>query len=178
MSTELLIQETQLQLGMYEQSYGGILEEPELVKFLLDKKNYMSALVTALQKLAAFEKAETKRAAKQKELGGQKEYTDAYFVFYEKRIGVKPKFGAADGKAIKEIKIYLESAVSEPLLAWQYILSNWSKLTPFIANQCTALGINKNINEIMSQLKNGTTKSAQLAQCKHQAARDVLASFD
>lgn len=106
------------------------------------------------------------------------EFVAAYFEFYKERIGVKPKFTAADGKAIKEIKAYLETVVQDPFYSWKFILQNWQKLTPFIANQCTAMAINKNINEILSQLKYGTSKADQRNEQKRVDARDVLSSYD
>jgi hypothetical protein len=103
----------------------------------------------------------------------QQQFTDAYFVFYESRMKFKPKYGIADGKAIKDIMVYLQSITSDALVAWQMVLDNWHKLTPFIGNQVAPTQISRNLNEILSQLKFGSNKNEQRTNDKRDKARDV-----
>lgn len=101
-------------------------------------------------------------------------FIDAYFKFYESRMKFKPKFGLTDGKAIKDIMVYMQSITSDALVSWEFVLNGWDKLTPFIANQVAPSQISRNLNEILSQLKFGTTKHEQRTSEKRTKARDVF----
>lgn len=96
--------------------------------------------------------------------GTHQTFIDEYSLFYEKRVGIIPKITAQDGKAVKELIPYLvnvstkkteESAVE----SLKYIFENWDKLEPFLRDQIKLIQINSNINNIINQIKNGSSKS-------------------
>lgn len=108
------------------------------------------------------------------------EFVDAYFSWHKATQSVEPRLGAAQGKAMNEIITYLvkQSKGKDEegaLLAWQYILGNWKKLTLFIQNQTKLTQINKNLQEILTQLRNGTTKTAQKELANQNAAARIRA---
>ena len=91
-----------------------------------------------------------------------KRFTDAYFSFCKGR-SIIPRYGAAQGKGMKEIISYLRNYTDDDtddqtLDIWQYILCHWEELRPFIRNQVEVLQINKNLVEIINQMKYGTDK--------------------
>lgn len=170
------IQYYEARIKHFDELIQDIRFSQDMIDWLVSQRNHhieMQELLSELQVLRA------KVSKANDKVDNYQEWTLAYFDFYESRIGVKPRFGAAEGKALKDIAKYLGEVIkdNQPIEAWRFILANWSKLTPFIANQCTPLGINKNINEILSQLKYGSTKSANNVATKQQQARDVLANF-
>ncbi|MBN2668767.1 MAG: hypothetical protein JXR60_06015 [Bacteroidales bacterium] len=87
----------------------------------------------------------------------------AYFEFYERMNGnIKPKFGATEGKALKQIIKHLTdiSATDEEALAtWQAIFNKWGSLEDFYAKQMELRQINSNINIILRQLQDDNTAS-------------------
>jgi hypothetical protein len=155
--------------------YTELCEKSEKSGFIPSSSRVHEFLVANIE---ALKELQLLKQPKKSEKTG--EYVTAYFQFYENRMGLKPKYGGGDGKAMNEIAKYLceVSTGNDGLAAWQYILKNWNKLTPFIANQVSVLQINKNINEILSQLKNGTTKAEQRTVSKSNDAREILSSFD
>lgn len=95
-----------------------------------------------------------------------KDFIDAYNEFCKAYIGVGAKIDGVQGRAMKYIIKYLveqskghdeESA----LLAWKYILKNWEKLSDFIRNQTSLAQINKNLQEILTQLRHAGKKDNQ-----------------
>lgn len=92
------------------------------------------------------------------------DFVKVYDDFCREHIGVGSKMDGAQGKALNTIIKYLvkESKMKDEngaLLAWKFILENWKRLTPFVQNQTTLLQINKNLLEILTQLRNGSTKA-------------------
>lgn len=93
-------------------------------------------------------------------------FTDMYFEWYEKEVGMKPVFNGAQGKGMKAIISHLEKNAKEKQLdndtgvigAWAYILMNWGNLKPFEKGQKNITQISSNFNNILDQLRNGTTK--------------------
>lgn len=108
------------------------------------------------------------------------QFMGAYFAFFRKvNNGIEPNITAAQGKALKEIIKYLRRQSHSKddagaLASWEFILSNWHKLTKFIQQQNSLTQIYKYINEIITQLKNGHyDKSATRDQ-----ERDAIKSLD
>ena len=101
--------------------------------------------------------------------GNFQKINDAYFSWYEHRVGVKPPFNAQEGKALKSIVSYLEKTVKEKGLepdvgtieAWRVILERWDQLKPFERDQLKLSQINSNMANILNQIRNGTTKGAE-----------------
>jgi DNA-binding transcriptional MerR regulator len=90
-------------------------------------------------------------------------FVDVYFEFCQSYINVDPVMDGRQGKAMREIIAYLINnckAKDEAgaLAAWLFILQKWENLTPYIRNQTTLAQIKKNLQEILTQLRNGNTK--------------------
>ena len=96
---------------------------------------------------------------------------EAYDSFCQSKIGMGAKINAHQGKAMKSIIEYLtnqvrakhgEDLVSEEtikegvLIAWQYILNNWSKITGYYAEQIKLNQIDSNLPNLLMQLKNNS----------------------
>ena len=85
-----------------------------------------------------------------------------WFEHSESITGLKPKFGAIDGKQLKEIIKYISENQNEGQKTedtFKYILDNWGSLEKWLQQNCLDLKIfNQKINIIISQLKNGTGK--------------------
>lgn len=98
--------------------------------------------------------------------------------------GAGAKMDGVQGKAMKAIIKYLikESKASDEqgaLDAWDYVLTNWAKLSPFIQTQISLVQINKNLAEILMQLrKNGKTASEQTAASVRASIRAGRGSAD
>lgn len=104
-----------------------------------------------------------------------KDYVNAWFDFFKKLNGIAPKFGATDGAAIKAIMRYLESVSESPevaLATWQAILGNWHKLDDFYRKSPDLKFINSQLNKIITNLKDATTKTAN-----HSNADDLRQRF-
>jgi len=89
-----------------------------------------------------------------------RQFVAMYDAWMRKTSGVSAKITAGDGKALKQIIRYLvenskggdeEGAMD----AWHYILKYWKLLTPFLQTQVRLSQINKNLPEILMQLRNG-----------------------
>jgi uncharacterized protein (DUF3084 family) len=118
-----------------------------------------------LKKLEA-ENAQLKRELEQIEKGEQKkfelyqQFIELYDQFCRSYIGVGAKLDGMQGKAMKNIIAYLtaQSKTKDEqgaLAAWQFILAHWGHLTKFIQNQNSLVQINKNLQEILTQLRRG-----------------------
>jgi len=93
-----------------------------------------------------------------------KQYVSAWFGYYERTTGVRPRFGGADGTSLKAIKKHLEAEAAtqdEALATWQAILGNLHRIDKFYSQNADLKFINSQINKIIIQLKNVTTKSGQ-----------------
>ncbi len=101
----------------------------------------------------------------------------AYFEFYERLNSIKPRFNAAEGKALKSIIKHLTELSTneqEALATWEAMLNNWHKLEDFYSKQMELRQINSNINIILRQLKNGTGKSGQQSKNYADGIRESL----
>lgn len=90
------------------------------------------------------------------------EYVAAWKDFYLRTNDILPRFGALDGKMIKEIRTYLEKVSDSPdqaLATWQAILENYHRLEDFFRLNTDLKFINSQINKIITQLKHVTGKA-------------------
>lgn len=98
---------------------------------------------------------------------------DAYFEFYETESGgLKARFGATEGKVIKEIITYFKQSCTtsvEVIDTWNLILSQWNKLEDFYAKQIELKQINSNLNTILRQIKDGKPASKAKNRAKSNA---------
>ncbi len=104
-----------------------------------------------------------KEKAAQTEAANFKAFTDAYYLFYEKKVGVPPNFTPADGVAAAKLHKYLAKASTDKsdqgaLNSLNFIFHHWDKLEPYLQDQLDLKQINSNINNIMNQVKNGAAK--------------------
>lgn len=88
------------------------------------------------------------------------QFVGAYISFHEKQTGTKPRINPQSGKALKEIIAFLKLQPKivtdeDALKAFNYILANWGSLDKFYLHQVSLGAINKNISEILKQLKDG-----------------------
>lgn len=111
-------------------------------------------------------------------------FVKAYDTFCRIKTKAGAKMDGANGKALKTIIQFLTQEALQKdeagaLEAWKYILLNWDKLTPFIQNQVSLLQINKNLPEILMQLRrNGKTASEQTANNVRESIRAGRAGAD
>lgn len=122
-----------------------------------EAQNAIEALKESLKRLEEIEKGP--------QFEKYRDFIDVYFTWHKEHSGVDPRMTAAQGRALKEIITYLVSQSKTEdedgaLLAWEYILKNWSRLTKFLQNQVALTQINKNLTEILTQLRNGKDESA------------------
>lgn len=98
-----------------------------------------------------------------------KKMVDVYFEWFKGLNGVPPKFGSAEGSAMKQIINYFKiifkesnnegDEAEEVLKMFQFIFLNWSKLDQFTQKRTKLLNINGDLQNIITQLKNGSKKS-------------------
>lgn len=88
---------------------------------------------------------------------------EAYNQFCIKKIGLKAKVGAAEGKAMKSIISYLKSNVKnktnlddDVVRAWEYILFNVDKWDNFHQSQLKIVQIDSNLPNILNAIRNGS----------------------
>ncbi|NEM96185.1 helix-turn-helix domain-containing protein [Pontibacter burrus] len=85
------------------------------------------------------------------------DFVDAYWQWYEGKVGEPPRLLEADYKAIKNIRKYLTEAKkgdeAKALSSWLYILSSWGKLEDFLQRQVKPTQIDSNMANIRLQLR-------------------------
>lgn len=116
----------------------------------------------SLRKLQKLE--DISRQRKEQKVDVYADFIGAYDEFCKSFIGVGAKIDGAQGKAMKTIIKYLvqeskEGTTEGALNAWKYILSNWNRLSAFIRQQTALVQINKNLQEILTQLRHGHGKA-------------------
>lgn len=122
-------------------------------------------------KVVAVKKTATKWTLK-------KQFVESYHAFCDEAIGATVYDKKDDNALNRIIEILLKacqkknanSTEQDALFAWQYILNNWGSLTVFMQNQIAVKQIEKNILEILHQLRNGATKQA----VKKNATRSII----
>ncbi|MDO5106236.1 hypothetical protein [Capnocytophaga sp.] len=88
------------------------------------------------------------------------QFLNAWFEFYERFVGVKPRFNATDGKVLKAIIKYFQEISqddNEALLTWQALLTNWQRLDVFHQKNTDLKYINGSLNKIIQNAKQLTT---------------------
>ena len=118
---------------------------------------------------------------------------DLYFNWFKDlNGGIPPKFGKADGSAMKQIINYFKyihkqanngkDEVEEVILMFTYILTNWGKIDPFLQKQTKLIQINGNIQNIINDLKNGkrnsTSKSDKSEHARTSRVQDAFGKID
>jgi hypothetical protein len=117
-----------------------------------------------------------KTAPEEKQQGVYRRFTDAYDVFFKKLNGVPAQYGKASGAATNSLVAYFrkiakdratKDAINEPSETyiddkahegWVYVLNNWGRLDGFLQTKTRLIDINSNIQNIITQLKNGHSK--------------------
>lgn len=95
-------------------------------------------------------------AKKEKVTSEYSQFVDAYFEFYKNRVGIEYKFTAMDGKAAKNILIYLEkvSKNKDPIESWRFILQKYDIWDHFYQNQLKLNQIESNLPNILNNIRN------------------------
>lgn len=81
-------------------------------------------------------------------------FLDMWFEWFESRNNYPPKFGASDGKALKDIISYLKNITGEDqaLDTWKLLLDNWQNLNQFHQKQTDLKYINSKLNVLFNEL--------------------------
>lgn len=90
-------------------------------------------------------------------------FLDAWFDFYERFTGIKPRFNATDGKHLKDIIKYFQEVCqddNQAVSTWQALLGNWNKLDAFHQKNTDLKYINGNLNKILQNAKRQTNGTA------------------
>lgn len=107
---------------------------------------------------------------------------EIYFDWFVKLSGVKPKFGVAEGSAMKQIINYFktiykdnhsegETEFEEVTKMLQYIFKYWHLIDPFLQKQTKVTQINSNIQNIINDIKNGHKRKSSNNKDKSEHAR-------
>jgi len=109
-------------------------------------------------------------------------FIDIYDRWFKKlHDGVPPQYNNGNGNAAKSLITYFRNIAgqkakasghildeagtdSKALESWQYVLDNWHRLDNFLQGKTRLLDINSNIQNIITQLKNGHSKNKQSGQ--------------
>ena len=112
----------------------------------------------------------------EKEIGIFQRFTASYDDFFKKLNGVPAQYGKASGAATNSLVAYFrkiardratKDAVNDPGESyidekahegWVYVLNNWARLDGFLQTKTRLIDINSNIQNIITQLKNGHSK--------------------
>jgi hypothetical protein len=87
-----------------------------------------------------------------------------YNNFIKEKTGAGAKIDGMQGNAMKEIINFIlkqekvNGSDEQALIAWKFILENFSRVEPFLQKQLKLNQINSNITNILDQIKNGTGK--------------------
>lgn len=135
-----------------------------------DDRDAWDAIARSLRKLKALEEnweevqppSKKKKPRKQSEMF--KKFVKEYHEFCKRMVG-ECVFTKMDEVCMHHIIQRLTKASKEgteegAFLAWQYILACWGDLSVFIQNQIQVSNIEKNLLEILMQLRNGANKQA------------------
>lgn len=130
------------------------------------------------------EQPKKKKEAKQpaaegeaKQQGIFQRFTATYDAFFKKLNGVPAQYGKASGAATNSLIAYFRKIAKDRALkdcapndpgeayidekaheGWEYVLNNWDKLDGFLQTKTRLIDINSNIQNIITQLKNGHSK--------------------
>jgi hypothetical protein len=93
-----------------------------------------------------------------------KQYVSAWFAYYQRITGMRPRFGGTEGNALKQIKEYLEGEFETQdvaLATWQGLLNNLHRIDKFYSDNADLKFINGEIVKIIKQLRNVTAKAGK-----------------
>jgi len=111
-----------------------------------------------------------------KQLGIFQRFTATYDAFFKNLTGAPPPYGKASGAATNSLVAYFKKIALDRISkdglthpgdqavedkaheAWQYVLNNWHRLDGFLQTKTRLIDINSNIQNIITQLKNGHSK--------------------
>jgi hypothetical protein len=107
-------------------------------------------------------------------------FTSSYDAFFRKLNGVPPQYGKASGSATNSLVAYFRKIAKDRATkdaqknggndpgesyidnkaheGWEYVLENWARLDGFLQTKTRLIDINSNIQNIITQLKNGHSK--------------------
>lgn len=158
-------------------------ENPHLLNTNKQNTNKPIPLFTSVNNGPPQKKAKKKTPAKPvpelKEKTLFQKFVDVYDRWYkEYNDGVPPAFNGAEGNAVKALVAYFKkvgSAKAEKdgivlddlgvdsraLSGWEYIFLNWDRLDDFLRGKTRLIDIHSNISNIITQIKNGHSKSKQ-----------------
>lgn len=109
-------------------------------------------------------------------------FIDIYDRWFKKlHDGVPPNYANGNGTAAKSLITYFKSIATQKaktdgitlgdagieakaLESWQYVLNNWHRLDNFLQAKTRLIDISSNIQNIITQLKNGHSKNKQSGQ--------------
>lgn len=128
---------------------------------------YLEAIHRSLKKIKIINESELTAAEVEKPKTRKRkhpEFADAYTTFVQFHSQIGARISTADEKALARIVAYLTEQSKQKneagaLAAWKYILSNWTKLSPWLQKQIALTSIDKHILEILTTLRNGNSKS-------------------
>lgn len=136
-------------------------------------------------------KTKSKNGSKKGHSGIYPKFIDIYHIWFKSsHDGIPPKIDGAAGKAAKSIITYLKSIAKNQaaelpttdeereeaaLNAWSYILNNWHRVEMFYQQKTRLIDINSNLQNILTQLKNG--KPQQKRATNETTAADVKTAF-
>jgi hypothetical protein len=105
-------------------------------------------------------------------------FTASYDAFFRKLNGVPPQYNGASGQATNSLIAYFKKIAKDRAQrdhggndpgdqyvedkaheGWEYVLNNWHLLDNFLQAKTRLLDINSNIQNIITQLKNGNGKN-------------------
>lgn len=129
--------------------------EEQLIAFC---KTMMNPGFLHLQYFVALLRILDPQAGRKKNTSLYQRCIGAYNAFLLQHIGVGAKMDAVEGKAMKLIIKYLHSVSNDKtddgvLASWQYILERWYMQSEFIGKQKKLTQINKNLIEILDNLR-------------------------
>lgn len=133
--------------------------------------DYLQAIITTLQ-------AADPRGVKFEQY---QVFVSLYLDFFRGHVGADARLSPAEGVAMKRIITYLKREANEQtedgaLDAWRYILQHWNRLDDFLQERKRLAQIDKNLTEIIDQLKNHAKKGKQSA--AKATARDIRSAID
>ena len=83
-------------------------------------------------------------------------FVEIFYDWFKLRNGFPPKINSVEGKAMKQIILYLNEITKDEtksIQSWQYILQNWDKLPNFYINRMRLIDISSSIVNILIELK-------------------------
>jgi hypothetical protein len=100
-----------------------------------------------------------------------REWLATYTKWHKQYNGLAPRTSPGDMKALKSIATYLievnNGNQEQALIGFNSLLTNWNRLTPFLQKQIGLTSINKNLVEVIEQIRTHGQRS------DHEDARNI-----